>query len=137
MREDTGDILSCMTDNYQLVSNSMVVDKSDKIITKQGGKLKEVQSFGRGARSIIKYEFDNHKVKISSGDICTPEIVWQNSYDGTIGLNIMGGAFRLVCTNGLVIGVVAEKYKNKHKNKSKNKKHAQNNRRSTITRTRA
>ena len=114
MREDTGQILSCMTDNYQLVSNSMVVDKSDKIITKQGGKLKEVQSFGRGARSIIKYEFDNHKVKISNGDICTPEIVWQNSYDGTIGLNIMGGAFRLVCTNGLVIGVVAEKYKNKH-----------------------
>ena len=38
----------------------------------------------------------------------------KNSYDGTIGLNIMGGAFRLVCTNGLVIGVVAEKYKNKH-----------------------
>ena len=86
VREDTGDILSCMTDNYQLVSNSTVVDKSDKIITKQGGKLKEVQSFGKGARSIIKYEFDNHKIKISNGDICTPEIVWSNSYDGTINI---------------------------------------------------
>jgi len=114
MREDTGQILSCMTDNYKLIDNSMVIEKSDKIITKQGGKLKEVQSFGRGARSIVKYEFNNHKVKISNGDICTPEIVWANSYDGTVGLNIIAGAFRLVCTNGLVIGIVAEKYKNKH-----------------------
>lgn len=114
VREDTGQVLSCMTDNYRLIDNSMVIEKSDKIITKQGGKLKEVQSFGRGARSIVKYEFNNHKVKISNGDICTPEIVWANSYDGTVGLNIIAGAFRLVCTNGLVIGVVAEKYKNKH-----------------------
>ena len=114
MREDTGDILSCMTDNYKLINNSMIIEKSDNIISKEGGTLKEVQTFGKGARSIVKYEFDKHKIKISNGDICTPEIVWANSYDGTVGLNIIAGAFRLVCTNGLVIGVVAEKYKNKH-----------------------
>ena len=114
MREDTGDILSCMTDNYKLIDNSTIIEKSDYIISKQGGTLKEVQSFSRGARSIVKYEFDKHKIKISNGDICTPEIVWANSYDGTVGLNIIAGAFRLVCTNGMVIGIVAEKYRNKH-----------------------
>ena len=44
----------------------------------------------------------------------TPEIVIRNSYDGTIGLNILAGAFRLVCTNGMIIGVIAQNYKNKH-----------------------
>jgi len=75
VREDTGQILSCMTDNYKLIDNSMIVEKSDNIISKQGGTIKEVQSFGRGARSIVKYEFDKHKITISNGDVCTPEIV--------------------------------------------------------------
>ena len=114
MREDNGRILSCVTDNYQLVDNSMVFEKSDNIISKEGGKLKEVETFGGGARSIVKYEFSGHKVKISKDDYCTPEIIWQNSYDATLGLNIIAGAFRLVCTNGMVIGIVAEKYRNKH-----------------------
>mgnify|MGYP003112681246 FL=1 len=49
VREDTGDVLSCMTDNYKLIDNSMIIEKSDNIITKEGGKLKEVQTFGGGA----------------------------------------------------------------------------------------
>ena len=114
MREDNGKILSCVTDSYQLVDNNVIFNQSNNIITKEGGKLKEVESFGGGARTIVKYEFGGHKVKISSGDYCTPEIIWQNSYDATLGLNIIAGAFRLVCTNGMVIGIVAEKYKNKH-----------------------
>ena len=91
IREDTGKILSCMTDNYRLV-----------------------QMFGGGARSMVKWEFPKHKIKIAKQDEMTPEIVWQNSYDGTIGLNIIAGAFRLICLNGAVIGIIATKYKNKH-----------------------
>ena len=45
VREDTGQVLSCMTDNYRLIDNSMVIEKSDKIITKQGGKLKRSTIF--------------------------------------------------------------------------------------------
>tara|TARA_R110000796_G_scaffold90152_5_gene193864 strand:- start:4161 stop:4958 length:798 start_codon:yes stop_codon:yes gene_type:complete len=114
IREDTEEILSCMTDNYQLVDNNTIFEKSDKLLSKQGGKIKEVKAFGKGARTLVKYEFGGHKVKISKDDYCTPEVIWQNSYDGTVGLNILAGAFRLVCTNGLVIGIVAEKYRNKH-----------------------
>ena len=44
----------------------------------------------------------------------TPEIVIENSYNGTVGVNIIAGAFRLICSNGAVIGIVASKYKNKH-----------------------
>lgn len=114
VRKDTGKILSCMTDNYRLVENKLINKKSEKVIKKNGGVLKEVQMFGGGARSMVKWEFPNHKVTIGKKDELTPEIVWQNSYDGTIGLNIIAGAFRLICLNGAVIGVVATKYKNKH-----------------------
>jgi len=113
-RKDTGQILSCMTDNYKLVKNEFINKKSANIIKKNGGRIKEVQTFGNGARSLVKWEFPKHKVTLSKKDEMTPEIVWQNSYDGTIGLNIIAGAFRLICLNGAVIGVVATKYRNKH-----------------------
>ena len=114
MREDTGQILSCMTNNYRLVKNEFINKKSANVIKKNGGRIKEVQTFGHGARSLVKWEFPDHKVTLGKKDEMTPEIVWQNSYDGTIGLNIIAGAFRLICLNGAVIGIVATKYKNKH-----------------------
>ena len=114
MREDTGQILSCMTNNYKLVKNEFINKKSANVIKKNGGRIKEVQTFGNGARSVVKWEFPKHKVTLSKKDEMTPEIIWQNSYDGTIGLNIIAGAFRLICLNGAVIGVVATKYRNKH-----------------------
>lgn len=114
VREDTGSVLSCVTNNYKLVTNETVDKASANVIKKEGGRLKEVRTFGNGARSMVTWEFPDHKVNISEGDGLTPEIVWHNSYDGTVGLNILAGAFRLICTNGAIIGVLADKYKNKH-----------------------
>jgi len=53
-------------------------------------------------------------VMAMENDEMIPEINIVNSYDGTVGLNILGGAFRLICSNGLVIGFIASKYTNKH-----------------------
>ena len=86
VREDTGKVLSCMTDNYKLVKNE----------------------------TMMKWTFPDNKVKMSKNDEMIPEINIVNSYDGTVGLNILGGAFRIICSNGLVIGFIASKYTNKH-----------------------
>ena len=77
MREDTGQILSCMTNNYRLVKNEFINKKSANVIKKNGGRIKEVQTFGNGARSLVKWEFPDHKVTLSKKDEMTPEIVWQ------------------------------------------------------------
>ena len=114
VREDTGDVMSCMTNEYKLVQNSNVFDTADKIVKKHKGQLKEVKSFGNGARSIMKWHFPNNVVNIVDKDGVTPEIIIRNSYDGTIGVNVQAGAFRLVCANGMVIGVVLENHRNKH-----------------------
>jgi hypothetical protein len=114
VREDTNKVLSCMTDDYKLVTNETVIKYANPIIKKNGGKVKEVKSLNNGAKSIMTWNFPKEKVNIGKGDDLTPEIIIKNSYDGTVGLNILAGAFRLICSNGAIIGIVAEDYKNKH-----------------------
>ena len=114
MREDTGDVLSCMTDEYKLVTNETVLKHANPIIEKSGGKVKEVRIFANGAKTTLKWHFPNEKVNIGKNEDLTPEIIINNSYNGTSGLNILAGAFRLVCANGMIIGVVSQNYKNKH-----------------------
>jgi hypothetical protein len=63
---------------------------------------------------MLSWKFPKEKVKFSKIDEMIPEINITNSYDGTVGLNIMAGAFRLICLNGAVIGIVVSKYRNKH-----------------------
>jgi len=114
VREDTGDVLSCMTDSYKLVKNETIIKAAEPIINKFNGKLKEVRVFGKGNSTHMSWHFPKHMIKIGKQDELTPEIVVGNSYDGTLGVNIMAGAFRLICLNGAVIGIVTQKYKNKH-----------------------
>ena len=114
VREDTNKILSCMTNDYKLVTNKTIIDYADPIIKKNNGKVKEVRTLNNGAKTIMKWTFPNDTVKIGPNDLINPEIIIRNSYDGTIGVNVMAGAFRLVCSNGMVIGVVLDDYKNKH-----------------------
>ena len=114
VREDTGAVLSCMSDSYKLVKNETIINYAQPVIKKNGGELKEVNLFGDGAKVHMSWHFPKEIVSIGNNDDLTPEIVINNSYNGTVGVNIIAGAFRLVCSNGAVIGIVAKKYKNKH-----------------------
>ena len=114
VREDTGQILSCMTDDYKLVKNETLLKTAEPLIKANGGKIKEVRVFGDGQKLHTSWSFPKNLVKIGKNDEMTPEIVIGNSYDGTLGVNIIAGAFRLICSNGAIIGVVVSKYKNKH-----------------------
>ena len=115
VREDTGDVLSCMTDQYQIVDNKTVVDKTKKVLKGSGAILKEARTFSGGSKSIWTWTFPKTEVEIRKGDIVHPELIIKNSYDGSTSVDIMGGAFRLVCLNGLTIGNVVSRKKNVHK----------------------
>ena len=52
-------------------------------------------------------------LEISKGDMMNPEIIIKNSYDGTSQVHILSGAFRLVCSNGMIIGTTIDKYNTK------------------------
>jgi len=113
VKEDTNEILSCMSTDYKLVSNQEVIDKAMPSIEKEGGKLTECKTFGNGARTSWTFKFTEHPVEIY-GDILHPQLNIRNSYDGTSTVSILGGVFRLVCANGAIIGQIFEQYSERH-----------------------
>ena len=114
MREDTGKILSCMTNDYKLVTNQEIIDAAEPILKEHNAQLKEAVSFGNGQQTTWKWIIPDVKIEISKGDLMSPEIIIKNSYDGSLQVHILSGAFRLVCSNGMIIGNVIEKYNYKH-----------------------
>lgn len=79
------------------------------------GMVKEgfvpVAAVQQRVRDVSRAEFTRHLIRFRHptglmsrvGDII-PEIILLNSHDGTSAYRIMAGLFRLVCTNGLVVG---------------------------------
>ena len=64
VREDTGQVLSCMTDEYKLITNRQVFNYANPMIRKSGGEIKEVAVFSGGARTTVKWHFPNEKVSV-------------------------------------------------------------------------
>ena len=114
MREDTGQVLSCMTDEYKLVPNQEIIDTALPILKKHKAKLVEAVSLGDGQKTTWKWIIPGVKIEVSRGDLINPEIIIKNSYDGSLQIHILSGAFRIVCSNGLIIGTIIDKFNYKH-----------------------
>lgn len=94
----TGDLVSQLeTEGYNV--RTLSVQKSRK---------PEYQGFGIHALRL------QHKSLVLNRDGLTPEIVLRNSYNGTSCFEIMLGVFRLVCSNGLIVGTAFESLKVRH-----------------------
>lgn len=118
LNEDSGEIISCLSDDYKLVSNKRLIDAVKPSVERLGGKLVEVNMFGGLARTSYKFRFNNNIGVL--GDKLFPEIIIKNSYDGTVGIHIIAGVFRLICTNGLIVGTIVDESNNKHLVRNKN-----------------
>ena len=114
VREDTGQVLSCMTDAYKTISNSNIISKATPILKEKGAILTDVRMFADGARTKWTYRLNDTKVKVAKDDYLNPEITIVNSYDGSSEASAHGGAFRLVCSNGMVIGYALSKEGSRH-----------------------
>ena len=112
VREDTEQVLSCMSNEYKLVTNQEVFEKSSEVIKEFEGTLTETKIFGNGARARWRYRFPQ-AIKVGEDDM-HPEIIMGNSYDGTSQVYMMMGAYRLICSNGMIIGVTFGKFNNRH-----------------------
>ena len=105
LREDTGQILSCMTNEYKMVTNKQIIDIAKPVLKKHKAELVEAVSLGDGQKTVWKWRIPDYTIKIAEGDDLNPEIIIKNSYDGSLQVHILAGAFRLVCSNGMVIGI--------------------------------
>ena len=55
VREDTGAILSCMTDEYRLVTNTEILLTALPIMKKVGADIREAKTLQEGKKSIWKF----------------------------------------------------------------------------------
>jgi len=122
MRNDTCEIISCMTDDYVLVPNERLMDVAIPTLDKLNARLMEATVFNN-ARTLYTFTFPDIKIDIDENDLVNPQIIIKNSYDGTVGVNLLAGAFRIVCSNGLVIGFVVGEINTKHLIYNKNIEH--------------
>ncbi|MFC1535783.1 DUF932 domain-containing protein [Candidatus Neomarinimicrobiota bacterium] len=113
IRQDTKEVISCMTNDYQKLDNKKLIKSALPILKENGAILDEVAIFGN-ARVTYKFRFPNVNVPLHKGDIVNPQVIIRNSYDGSTQAMIQAGAFRVVCSNGMVIGIVLKKKKNRH-----------------------
>ena len=114
VREDTNEVLSCMTNEYKLIKNEEIIEKAMPIIEDRGGIMVEQNLFGNGARTSWQWKFPEVEVDVGGGDLMNPTININNSYDGSSEASAIAGAFRLICSNGLVIGVTFGKGSARH-----------------------
>ena len=114
MREDNGKILSCMTSDYKLVDNKQIIDTATPILKQHKAELKEAVSLGDGQKTVWKWIIPDVKMQVAKDDFMNPEIIIKNSYDGSMQVHILSGAFRLVCSNGMIIGNVIDKHNYRH-----------------------
>ena len=114
VREDTNEVLSCMTDEYKLVDNKTIYETAKPIMDDVNATLTEVQTFSGGSKTSWKWTLKDVIVDLGNGDLLNPEITLRNSYNGQWGLHILAGAFRLLCSNGMIIGVIISRKNYKH-----------------------
>ena len=120
VREDNNKVLSCMTNEYRVVTNKEIIDTATPLMKKHKAVLEESTVLADGQKSVWKWRIPHMTIKIAEDDLLNPEIIIKNSYDGSLQVHILAGAFRIVCSNGLVIGVTLGQKNYKHSVNNKN-----------------
>jgi hypothetical protein len=70
------------------------------------------QSKREHTKHLIRLRHANHGTLVAGSEI--PEICLINSHDGTSSYQLIGGVFRVVCSNGLIAGNIADDIRIRH-----------------------
>lgn len=105
VRTDTGMPLGIVSKNYRLLNHKDVVEGFRKALDSSRQSYEEKIKIERnGAFLFATYKFATEQIEVRPGDFVSLQFIAKNSYDGGSSLQIALGAFRLVCSNGMVIG---------------------------------
>jgi hypothetical protein len=95
--------LSVVTDQYCLVQHDQAIwELFSSLKENVGIKQIDVKVMPNGGKVVAKFTTDV-QVEVKKGDPVVYQALLINSADGTTSLNIQGGAWRLICSNGMVI----------------------------------
>jgi hypothetical protein len=115
---ETNELFAIMTKQYRIVQH-------EDVLTHIESTLKKNPEYGEWERNILFskngqarmhaiYRFPGVEVAVKQGDFVNPTVEVFNSYDGGWNYQVLFGAFRLVCSNGLTIGEKILHYNRRH-----------------------
>lgn len=112
-REDTKQTIGVVSDKYELFKHKEVVDGFRKAL--KGIETEEtIKLSDNGAHMFLAYKFTAENVEVRKGDMVSLQLIVRNSYDGSNALKMILGAYRLVCSNGMIIGKQFMSYSQRH-----------------------
>lgn len=119
---ETEDVFGIVSEDYQLTRHEEMLDVVDRAILEIpefGTPVKNIHLYDNGGKLRAQYVFKDVDGVIQTGartgDKLHPQIEVFNSYDLGWSRRISFGAYRLVCTNGLVIGEKILQYQTNHR----------------------
>ena len=118
IRKDNNEVLGIHSKAYKKLDNGIAYPLVEEAIRESGlawdGMSVKTEMDGGGRRTLRTYTFPEHRIEIAEGDVTNLQIRVPNSYDGSWAFGIMLGGYRLVCSNGLVVGTSLARVKRKH-----------------------
>lgn len=119
---NTGRTFAIVKNGYELVPHEEVIQGMDDMCTKfpeYGTPKREIWLTNYGGRMKARWTFTDVDFAIGTLSDGTPDTVHPTletmcSYDTTLAHRTLVGGFRLVCTNGMVVGKILGEYKRKH-----------------------
>jgi hypothetical protein len=106
--------LSVVSRKYCLVEHKDAFDRFLSAVDVLGDRnLTEYDIYNEGSKVQAKWEFPNHQIDVD-GDKINLQLVVRNSYDRTSAFSVLFGAYRLICSNGMVIGKSLSKNRQIH-----------------------
>lgn len=114
---ETGHAFNVVSEGYKLIPHEEVLQKMEQICEEHkewGTPSWEIWLSEFGGRMKVRVTFRELLFEIAPGDEVNPTMEAFASYDGSLAQMLSIGGFRLVCTNGMMIGNILAKYKWKH-----------------------
>lgn len=103
VRTDDMRTLGIVSSDYGLVKHASVIDSFRE--AGAGHEVQEKIALGNaGATLFYQMTFPKVQMEVKKGDIVRLQMIAKNSYNGNNSLQIILGALRLVCTNGMIVG---------------------------------
>lgn len=111
-------VLGMHGSRYRLITHEEAFAAVEQCLSassiRQEGRETHVSFSHHGARAFCDYHFPAEQTNLAQGDAVCLRIVVVNSYDQSSALRVVVGAFRFVCSNGMMIGEEYAGYSHRH-----------------------
>ena len=116
VKSDNRQVLGITTQKYGLLKNSDAFEMIFRAIDDLGidGVVTDMSVTKNQARVRATIQFPEILCDPGDGHNLAYRCIVQNGYDGKFNFGFMQGCYRLVCTNGMIIGTTVEEFVSRH-----------------------